>query len=397
MALFKSKVDGKGLAEFAQRLVQIPSLSGQEGDLAKALAAELDAVGCDDVRIDELGNVVCRLGTGDGPILLLEGHMDTVDVSNPDSWERPPFGGDISAGVLYGRGAADMKGGLAAMTYALKALASAKAELRGTCYLVGVVQEEPCEGMAIQHVLETNSLRPDWVVLGEPTNLQIARGHRGRIALEITVRGRASHASMPDQGVNAIYQAARVVVGVELLAAQLGEDSFLGRGSIAVTDIRSTAGSRNAVPDACTLYLDRRLTGGETEAKAIAELRSIVSREGVDASIRVDAYQGTTYTGAEVQARQEYAAWVTPANHPLVTTASTVVERTLGYLPRVTRWDFSTDGVYTAGVAGLPTIGFGPGEERYAHTSQEQVKVRDLQAAAQVYVELAKRLIGGNA
>lgn len=202
---------------------------------------------------------------------------------------------------------------------------------------------------------------------------------------------------MPDQGVNAIYQAARVVVGVELLAAQLGEDSFLGRGSIAVTDIRSTAGSRNAVPDACTLYLDRRLTGGETEAKAIAELRSIVSREGVDASIRVDAYQGTTYTGAEVQARQEYAAWVTPANHPLVTAASTVVERTLGYLPRVTRWDFSTDGVYTAGVAGLPTIGFGPGEERYAHTSQEQVKVRDLQAAAQVYVELAKRLIGGNA
>jgi putative selenium metabolism hydrolase len=397
MALFKSKVDGKGLAEFAQRLVQIPSLSGQEGDLAKALAAELDAVGCDDVRIDELGNVVCRLGTGDGPILLLEGHMDTVDVSNPDSWERPPFGGDISAGVLYGRGAADMKGGLAAMTYALKALASAKAELRGTCYLVGVVQEEPCEGMAIQHVLETNALRPDWVVLGEPTNLQIARGHRGRIALEITVRGRASHASMPDQGVNAIYQAARVVVGVELLAAQLGEDSFLGRGSIAVTDIRSTAGSRNAVPDACTLYLDRRLTGGETEAKAIAELRSIVSREGVDASIRVDAYQGATYTGAEVQARQEYAAWVTPANHPLVTTASTVVERTLGYLPRVTRWDFSTDGVYTAGVAGLPTIGFGPGEERFGHTSQEQVKVRDLQAAAQVYVELAKRLIGGNA
>jgi len=232
--------------------------------------------------------------------------------------------------------------------------------------------------------------------LGEPTNLQIARGHRGRIALEITVRGRASHASMPQQGVNAIYQAARVVVGVELLAAQLGEDSFLGKGSIAVTDMRSIAGSRNAVPDACTLYLDRRLTGGETEAKAIAELRSIVSREGVDASIRVDEYQGTTYTGVGVTARQEYAAWATSANHPLVATASSVIERTLGYLPRVTRWEFSTDGVYTAGVAGLPTIGFGPGEERYAHTSDEQVRVQDLQAAAQVYAELARRLVGAD-
>jgi len=396
MALFKGKVDSKGLAEFAQRLVRIPSVSGQEGDLAKALAAELDVVGCDEVRIDGLGNVIGRLGSGEGPVLLLEGHMDTVDVSDPASWSRPPFSGEISGGMLYGRGAADMKGGLAAMTHALKTLAEGKNRLRGTCYLVGVVQEEPCEGMAIQHVIEGEGLRPDWVVLGEPTNLQIARGHRGRIALEITVRGRASHASMPQQGVNAIYQAARVVVGVELLAAQLGEDSFLGKGSIAVTDMRSIAGSRNAVPDACTLYLDRRLTGGETEAKAIAEIRSIVSREGVDASIRVDEYQATTYTGVGVTARQEYAAWATSANHPLVATASSVIERTLGYLPRVTRWEFSTDGVYTAGVAGLPTIGFGPGEERYAHTSDEQVRVQDLQAAAQVYAELARRLVGAD-
>ena len=396
MALFKGKVDSRGLAEFAQRLVRIPSVSGHEGDLAKALAAELDVVGCDEVRIDGLGNVIGRFGTGEGPVLLLEGHMDTVDVSDPASWSRPPFSGEISGGMLYGRGAADMKGGLAAMTHALKTLAEGKNRLRGTCYLVGVVQEEPCEGMAIQHVIEGEGLRPDWVVLGEPTNLQIARGHRGRIALEITVRGRASHASMPQQGVNAIYQAARVVVGVELLAAQLGEDSFLGKGSIAVTDMRSIAGSRNAVPDACTLYLDRRLTGGETEAKAIAEIRSIVSREGVDASIRVDEYQATTYTGVGVTARQEYAAWATSANHPLVATASSVIERTLGYLPRVTRWEFSTDGVYTAGVAGLPTIGFGPGEERYAHTSDEQVRVQDLQAAAQVYAELARRLVGAD-
>lgn len=394
MGLSKATMDGEGLIRFAQRLVRIPSVSTYEGPLAEALVAELEDAGCDEVRIDALGNVIGRLGTGDGPTLLFDGHMDTVDVGDTSCWKHDPFGGEIVDGVLYGRGAADMKGGLAAMVYALKSLARGKARLRGTLYLVGVVQEEPCEGMGIQHVIEAEEIQPDWVVLGEPTNLQVTRGHRGRVALEITVRGRACHASMPQQGVNAIYQAARVVVGVELLAAQLGEDSFLGKGSIAVTDIRSMAGSRNAVPDSCSLYLDRRLTGGETEAKAIAELRSILSREGVNASIRVDEYKATSYTGVPMQRRQEFAAWATPANHPLVTTAAAAVERALGYVPRITRWEFSTDGVYTAGVAGLPTIGFGPGEERYAHTSDEQVRVRDLQAAARVYAELAKRLLG---
>ena len=387
-------MDEKGLVQFAQELVRTPSVSTREGAVAQAMVAELEQAGCDDVRVDAVGNVIGRVGSGEGPTLLFDGHMDTVDIGEASRWERDPFGGEIKGGTLYGRGAADMKGGLASMVYGAKAIAAAKSRLRGTLYVVGVVQEEPCEGLAIQHAIEAEGLRPDWVVLGEPTNLQIARGHRGRIALEITVRGRACHASMPEQGVNAIYQAARVVVGVELLAAQLGEDSFLGRGSIAVTDIRSVAGSRNAVPDACSLYLDRRLTGGETEAKAIAELRSIISREGVDASIKVDEYQATSYTGYQVHGRQEFEAWATPANHHLVTTAASVVERVLGYVPRVRRWEFSTDGVYTAGVAGLPTIGFGPGEERYAHTSEEQVRVQDLKSAARVYAELAMRLLG---
>ncbi|MCD6302968.1 MAG: YgeY family selenium metabolism-linked hydrolase [Anaerolineae bacterium] len=394
MALSKVTVDDQGVVRFAQKLVRIPSVSTHEGAVAQAMVSELEDAGCDEVHIDALGNVIGRVGSGEGPVLLFDGHMDTVGVGEVSCWERDPFGGEIADGVLYGRGAADMKGGLASMVYAAKAVARAKARLGGTLYVVGVVQEEPCEGMGIQHAIDVEGLQPDWVVLGEPTNLQIARGHRGRIALEITVRGRACHASMPQQGVNAIYQAARVVVGVELLAAQLGEDSFLGKGSIAVTDIRSIAGSRNAVPDACSLYLDRRLTGGETGAKAIAELRSIISREGVQASIQVDEHRATSYTGHQVHGRQEFAAWVTPANHPLVTTATSVVERTLGYVPRVTRWEFSTDGVYTAGVAGLPTIGFGPGEERYAHTSEEQVRIRDLQAAARVYAELALRLLG---
>ncbi|MGC9359365.1 MAG: YgeY family selenium metabolism-linked hydrolase [Anaerolineae bacterium] len=394
MALSKATVDDQGLVQFAQKLVRTPSVSTHEGALAQAMVAELEQAGCSDVWVDAMGNVIGRVGSGARPILLFDGHMDTVDIGEASRWERDPFGGEIVDGVLYGRGAADMKGGLASMVYAAKAVAAAKSRLRGTLYVVGVVQEEPCEGLAVQHAIEAEGLRPDWVVLGEPTNLQIARGHRGRIALEITVRGRACHASMPEQGVNAIYQAARVVVGVELLAAQLGEDSFLGRGSIAVTDIRSVAGSRNAVPDACSLYLDRRLTGGETGAKAIAELRSIISREGVDASIQVDEYQATSYTGHQVRGRQEFEAWATPANHHLVITAASVVERALGYVPRVRRWEFSTDGVYTAAVAGLPTIGFGPGEERYAHTSEEQVRVRDLESAARVYAELAMRLLG---
>jgi putative selenium metabolism hydrolase len=231
------------------------------------------------------------------------------------------------------------------------------------------------------------------VVIGEPTNLHLARGQRGRMEVDIDVRGQASHASAPERGVNAIYETARLIVGIEILAPLLGNDSFLGPGTIAVTDIRSTASSRNAVPERCTVCVDRRLTVGETEARALSELRRILSREGIQAAMEVPTVESVSYTGHRSRLRQVYPYWVTGADAPLTQQVAHIVEDELGFRPHIGRWDFSTDGVYTAGVAGIPTIGFGPGEERYAHTVEEQVRVADLEAAARVYAALAARLL----
>jgi putative selenium metabolism hydrolase len=392
MAPVWNKIDRNGLSACAQRLVQTPSFSGQEAAVAQLLAEELRAVGFR-VTIDEMGNVIGLLGSGQGPVLLYNGHMDTVGLGDCDLWERDPLGGEVHRGVLYGRGAADMKGALAAMVYGGKALAESGQVLNGTLAVVAVVQEEPCEGLAMRHVIEQTGVRPDWVVLGEATSLQLSRGQRGRVAFEVNIHGRSCHAAAPRLGVNAIYQATRLVMGLELLAPQLNGDSFLGQGTLAVTEIHSAAGSRNAVPDRCTLLVDRRLTIGETETKALAEIKRVLTREGLDATIAVPTERLTSYTGFISEARQVFPFWLTPENEPLLVTAAGAIEANLGYLPRLGRWEFSTDGVYTAGVAGIPTIGFGPGEERFAHTTDEQVRLQDLQAAAQVYADLAVRML----
>ncbi len=393
MAVTVKSIDRDSLAAFAQSLVRTPSVSTQEGEVAALVAEEMRTAGFDEVRVDRMGNVLGRIGPGRGKKLLCNAHMDTVDVGDADAWPRAPYGGEIEHGVLYGRGASDMKGAVAAMVYAGKALRESGIRLDGDYYVAAVVQEEPCEGLAMRHIVEAEGLRPDWVVLGEATNLQVSRGQRGRIEFRIDVRGRSCHASAPERGVNAIYEAARLIVGLELLAPQLNQDSFLGKGSIAVTDIRSVAGSRNVVPDRCTLYADRRLTIGETEAKALAEIKRILTREGVEGTVDVPEYCDISHTGLEVRAREYFPYWVTSEGEPLLQTTVAVVEDALGFVPHVGKWDFSTDGVYTAGVAGIPTIGFGPGEERYAHTVDDQIRLKDIESAAKVYAELAVRML----
>jgi len=389
-----SSQDRSGLVAFLQDLVRIPSPSTEEKALAERLVEEMRRVGLPKVRQDRIGNVIGCLGNSTGPRLIYNGHMDTVSVSDPTSWARDPYGAQIENEVLYGLGACDMKGALAAMVYGIKTLIDAGIQLAGELCMVGVVQEEPCEGLAIQVLIEEEGLRPDFVILGEPSNLQIKRGHRGRVEMKVIVRGRSCHASTPNQGRNAIYNAARLIFGVELLAPQLASDPFLGQGSIAVTQIESSAASRNAIPDTCTFYIDRRLTLGETEAKALAEIQGIITREGVDAKVTVTEYRTMSYTGYECRAKEYYPPWALDQDHSLVQATVRVIRETLGYRPRIGQWAFSTDGVYTMGRANIPTVGFGPGEERFAHTVDDQIRLDDVVAAARVYARLAVEILG---
>jgi len=386
--------DQTDLVGFLRDLIQIPSPSTQEKAVGERIAAEMKRLDFRNVTIDRIGNVVGWIGPGQGPLLMFNSHMDTVRVSDPEAWSHKPFGADIIDGVLYGLGACDMKGGLAAMIYGAKLLRDSGMDLMGDLVVACVVQEEPCEGLGSRVLIEEEGIRPDWVVVGEPTGLDVVRGQRGRIEMRLITHGRSAHSACPALGENAIYTAARLLFGLELLAEQLGNDAFLGPGSLAVTDISSSASSRNAVPDRCELIIDRRLTLGENETKAIAEVQRVIAREGVRAEVEVTEYQATSYSGYPCHNREFYPAWVMAEDHPLVLSAVQAVREELKHRPRVGHWEFSTEGVYTAGVAGIPTVGFGPGDPRHAHTADEHVRLDDVHAAAEVYARLASQLLG---
>jgi putative selenium metabolism hydrolase len=388
-----SPSDRESLTSFLRDLVRTPSPTGQEGAVAERLAAEMRAVGLADVHLDKAGSVVGRLGTGQGPVLVYNGHMDNVGAGNRSDWRHDPFGAVVEEGVLYGRGACDMKGALAAMVHGTKLLIQAQTPLSGTLYVVGVVQEETCEGLAMRLLMETESLKPDFVLLGEPSNLQVSRGHKGRMAIRLTARGRAAHGSAPERGENAIYKMARLALGVEQLNSRLPADPLLGKGSITLNVIAG-GNELNVIADACTAYLDRRLTLGEDEAGAVREIALLAAREGIQAEVEVMDYNAQSYNGYPLRARRVFNAWSIAEDHPLVQATVVAAESALGHKPAITHWAFSTDGAYTAGVAGIPTVGFGPGEEHFAHTVDEQIRLADVFAAAQVYAELAQRLLG---
>lgn len=388
--------DREAATRFLQDLVRTPSLSHHEGDVAQRIAAEMKRVGFAEVRTDRIGNVVGRVGRADGtPCLLYNGHMDTVGVGDPAAWKRDPFSGEVVNGVLYGRGACDMKGAIAAMVYGAKLVLDAETPMAGPLYVVGIAQEEPCEGLAMRVLVEEEGLRPDFVVLGEATDLHLSRGQRGRMEIKVTTRGRASHGSAPHRGDNAIYKAARLILELEAMAADLPTHPEMGRATLAVTFIENTGGSRNVIPDSCSFYVDRRLVLGETAASVLDSIRALVERSGIQAEVALTEHISTSWTGYMCRAPEYYPPWLMPVDHPFVRTATRAVEEMLGFTPELRQWDFSTDGVYTQGTAGIPTIGFGPGDERHAHTVDDQIRLDDVFKAATVYARLAAEILRG--
>lgn len=379
--------------DFLRHLVQTPSLSGQEAAVARISATEMRRLGFESVHTDRIGNVIGRYGQPGGPILLLNAHLDTVDTGDPSTWTHDPFGGDIVDEQLYGLGSVDMKGALAAMLYGIGILIEQGVSLPGEVVVAAVVQEEPTEGMAMRVLVEEEGLHPDWVILGEPTNLQIARGQRGRMEMRVATFGRSCHASTPEKGENALYGAARLIFGIELLNARLMQDAVLGKGSIAVTQLTTVAGSRNAIPDRCDLVIDRRLTLGETAQRALAEIEALLQREGVRGEVDTGYYRSTSYTGYKTEGPEIYPAWLLSADNPLLVQTSASIEKTLGYRPRIRTWGFSTDGAYTMGEAGIPTVGFGPGDDHLAHTANEHIALPDIFRAAQAYANLSVDLL----
>jgi putative selenium metabolism hydrolase len=370
------------IVRFLRDLVAIPAESGHEGPVIQRIRQEMESAGFDEIRIDPMGNILGRIGSGKR-VIMMDSHTDTVGVGDPKEWAWDPYQGKVEDGYVYGRGACDQRAGMACMVYAGKLIKALGLLGDYTLWVVGSVQEEDCDGLAWLYILKEDGIRPDCVVITEPTGLRVYRGQRGRMEIEVHLRGRSCHASAPERGDNPIYKMTRLVQEVEKLNTRLRDDAFLGKGTIAVTEIRSLSPSLCAVPGACSIHLDRRLTAGESKESALAEVAALPGAEG--AEIELLTYDTPSYTGLKYPMEKYYPTWVLDEGRPLARAAVAAYESLWRKPPVVDKWTFSTNGVGSMGLMGVPTIGFGPGEEDVAHSVTERVPIRHLVEAAQFY------------
>ena len=374
------------IVTFLRDMVAIPSESAGERAVVERAAAEMRALGFDEVKIDGFGNLLGRVGHGPH-VVAIDGHLDTVGVGDRGTWTRDPYAGAVEHGVLFGRGASDQEGGVAAAVYGAHIAKELGLLEDVTLWITGTVMEEDCDGLCWQYLLREKILTPEVIVLTEPTSLAVYRGHRGRMEIEVRTQGRSAHGSAPERGVNAVYRMAPILADIERLndALATSADPFLGKGSVTVAEIRSTSPSLCAVADSCTIHLDRRLTRGETRELAVAQIEALPSVRAAGAAVRILDYARATHTGLVYPTEKYYPTWLLDEEHPAVRAGVLAATSALGRAPHVGKWIFSTNGVATCGLFGVPTIGFGPADEVYAHTPDDQCPVDHLPAAAAFY------------
>ncbi len=376
------------LVKFLREIIAIPSMSGEEDAVIQRIKEEMERIGCDKVWVDPFGNLLGLLGSGTR-ILAVDCHCDTVGIGSPDTWEFEPFKGDYRAGTIFGRGASDQKGGLAAAVYAAKILKEIGIPTDMCFLVVASVLEEDFEGLCWQYIIKEEKLKPEAVLLTEPSNLGIRIGQRGRLEIKVKTRGTACHGSAPQRGENAIYKMAPIIQEIEQLNNRLPDQLSLGKGSVTVSEIRSTAPSLCAVADSAVIHLDRRVTEAETLQTCVQEIADLASVKASKAEVIVPEYNVRSYTGLIYPTTAYYPMWIMDRQHPLVQCARRAYGKQFSEEGDVGCWSFSTNGVATKGLFDIPSIGFGPGSEEFAHTPYDQVNESDLLKALQFYAAFA--------
>ena len=378
----------KELIEFARQLVRLQSYSDHEGAVAEAVVTKMRELDYDEAFIDSTGNAVGFIGGGE-MLIHFDSHMDTVEVNDAEAWLLPPFAAEIKEGRLYGRGSVDMKSALAASVYGA-ALARELGHTKDKRICVsGSVCEEYCDGENIKMMYRELSLRPDFVVICEPSDNVITLGHKGKAQMRIRTHGLSAHGSAPEKGINAVYEMAEIIGRVEALNKRL-KDEGSPHGTIVLSDISCVTASLNAVPSEAEIYLDRRLVLGETEEKVRAEMEELV--RGKRASWETGTLRRTSWKGAPLVYEPLHMAWKLDEGSPLFSAANAAYTETFGKAPeRYDFWDFGTNAVTPVSM-GIATIGFGPGEYKLAHMRDENCEVEKITDAAKFYAALIGRL-----
>jgi len=367
------------LIKFVQEIIRTPSLSGEEKAVVDKIVQEMKQLGFDKVIVDENGSAVGIIhGAKPGKTLLLDGHCDHVDVI-PSDWIHPPYAAEIADGCIYGRATADMKGSLAAMIYAAARLD--RSQLAGSVAVSATVLEEVMEGGSLKSVVD--SVKPDFVIIGEATNFNLKHAGRGRAEVIIETFGKSAHSSSPQAGLCAVHEMYRVIQSLDNMA--LPSHPQIGSGLNVLTDIISEPyPGRSVLPNVCRVSYDRRLMPGETAESVISEIKALPELAGIQYSVSILDREEKTYTGKTLSGEKFFPAWIFDQSHPLVQGALQGLE-TMNVQPGLSAYQFCTNGAYSGGTAGIPTIGFGPGGETDAHTVDEHIKIADLELAADCF------------
>ena len=372
------------MTKFLRDMIAIPSESCDEEKVVLRIKEEMLKVGFDKVEIDPMGNVLGYIGHGPH-LIAMDAHIDTVGVGNMDNWDFDPYTGMEDDEIIGGRGASDQEGGMASMVYAGKIIKDLGLEDEYTLLVTGTVQEEDCDGLCWQYIIEQSNIRPEFVVSTEPTDCQIYRGQRGRMEIRIDVPGISCHGSAPERGDNAIFKMGHILGEVEALAQNLGDDDFLGKGTLTVSEIFFTSPSRCAVADSCAVSIDRRLTWGETWEGALEEIRALPAVQAAKGVVSMYEYDRPAYTGLVYPTECYFPTWKIDSEHVATKTLEASYELLFDKKPIVDKWTFSTNGVSIMGRHGIPVIGFGPGKEPEAHAPNEKTWKDHLVTCAAMY------------
>ena len=414
------------MTAFLRNIVKFPGESCDEEAHINCIAEEMKKLGYDKVEIDPMGNVLGYMGTGE-KLIAFDSHIDTVGIGNIDNWSFDPYEGFESDTEIGGRGTSDQLGGIVSSVYGAKIMKDLGLLPEGyTVVVVGTVQEEDCDGLCWQYIINEDKLRPEFVVSTEPTDGGIYRGQRGRMEIRVEVKGVSCHGSAPERGDNAIYKMADILQDIRSLnendAAdetevkglvkmldekynpQWKEARFLGRGTVTASEIFFTSPSRCAVADSCAVSLDRRMTAGETWESCLEEIRQLpnVKKYGEDVTVSMYEYARPSYKGLVYPIECYFPTWVIPEDHKVTKALETAYKNLYGESrigpdetiemrkarPLTDKWTFSTNGVSIMGRNGIPCIGFGPGAEAQAHAPNEKTWKQDLVTCAAVYAAI---------
>ncbi len=373
------------ILSFTQKLIQTKSYTGREENIALVVKEHMVQLGYDKTYIDKVGNVIGVLGSGDSKILF-DSHMDTVEVNDISKWTVDPFSGKLVDDKIYGCGSSDMKGALAATVYAGKMMKDLDLLENKTVYVVASVMEEDYDGEALHYLLTQGEIRPNYVVVCEPSNLHLALGHQGRALIKISVEGVSAHGSAPEKGVNAVYKMGQIITRVSERDLVLRKKR--DKGSLALSKIESSAASLNAIPYSCNVYLDRRIGIHETRQSVEDEMHDIVA--DTDAIWSILKLGGKSWTGENVVLDCYLPPWEISEDHPFVEVCKKAYRAFNDDDIETLLWDFSTNGVASAGKLHIPTIGYGPGNPKLAHKVDEYCKLSDILKSCEFYVNLVK-------